>query len=385
MNIALTTNTRIYRIAISIFFFVAGLTFASWASRIPDIKEQLGLSDAGLGIVLFALPVGQLLSLPLSALMIQRFGSKGVLIAMALLYPITLILLGTVTAVWQLAGILLIFGFWANSMNIAMNTQAVELEKFYGRSIMASFHGLWSLAGFTGAIAGSFFVSAGFSPLIHFSVICLISGFLVLASYRYTVPDSPARTNRQRLIVKPGKQIMILGFIAFCCMLCEGAMADWSGVYFQKVVQVPKSSTTLGFVAFTGAMASGRFIGDWLVTKFGIKNILKLSGYIIFAGLSIAVLMPSIYGAITGFLLVGFGVSSVVPIVYGLAGKSSTMSAGAALAAVSTISFVGFLIGPPLIGFIAQLSGLRISFGLISILGLLTVLLATKVKDAGIK
>ena len=383
MNIALTTNTRIYRIAISIFFFVAGLTFASWASRIPDIKNQLGLSDAGLGAVLFALPVGQLLSLPLSAWLIKKFGSRRVLIAMALLYPLTLVWLGTVTAIWELATVLLIFGFWANSMNIAMNTQAVGLEKFYGRSIMASFHGLWSLAGFAGAIVGSLFVSAGFSPVIHFSLICLITAFLVVASYKYTLADAPDKSNSKSLFVKPGKQILILGLIAFCCMLCEGAMADWSGVYFQKVVQVSKSFTTLGFVAFTGSMASGRFVGDWMVTKFGVKRMLQISGYLISAGLLTAVLLPSIAGAITGFLLVGFGVSSVVPIVYGLAGKTTKMSAGAALAAVSTISFVGFLVGPPLIGFVAQLSSLRISFGLISLLGLLTVLLASKVKNAG--
>jgi MFS family permease len=383
MNIALTTNTRIYRIAISIFFFVAGLTFASWASRIPDIKDQLALSDAGLGAVLFALPVGQLLSLPLSAWMIRKFGSRGVLIAMALLYPLTLVWLGTVTAIWELATILLIFGFWANSMNIAMNTQAVGLEKFYGRSIMASFHGLWSLAGFAGAIAGSLFVSAGFSPVIHFSLICLTTAFLVVASYKYTLADVPDKSNSKSLFVKPGKQILILGLIAFCCMLCEGAMADWSGVYFQKVVQVSKSFTTLGFVAFTGSMASGRFVGDWMVTKFGVKRMLQLSGYLISAGLLTAVLLPSMAGAIIGFLLVGFGVSSVVPIVYGLAGKTTKMSAGAALAAVSTISFVGFLVGPPLIGFVAQLASLRISFGMISLLGLFTVLLASKVKNAG--
>ncbi len=381
MNIAISVNTRIYRTAISVFFFVAGLTFASLASRIPDIKNQLGLSDAGLGIVLFAIPVGQLLSLPLSAWLIAKFGSRTLVIAMALLYPLTLVLLAMVTSIWQLVMILFLFGFWANSMNIAMNTQAVGLGRFYGRSIMASFHGLWSLAGFTGALVGSVCVSAGLSPMIHFSIIWMVTALLVIASYKYTLPDSPGNTGTQSMFTKPDKQILILGLIAFCCMLCEGAMADWSGIFFQKVVHTSKANTTIGFVAFTGSMATGRFVGDWLVTKFGVKRMLQLSGYIISAGLFTAVLFPSLIAATIGFLLVGFGVSSVVPIVYGLAGKSANMSAGAALAAVSTISFVGFLIGPPMIGFIAQISSLRISFALIALLGFTTVILARKVKE----
>jgi MFS family permease len=381
MNIAITSNTRIYRIAISVFFFVAGLTFASWASRIPDIKNKLDLSDAGLGAVLFALPVGQILSLPLSAWLITKFGSRTLLIAMAILYPFTLVLLAMVPSVWQLVTILFVFGFWANLMNIAMNTQAIGLEKFYGRSIMASFHGLWSLAGFTGALVGSFCVSSGLTIISHFSIICMVTALLVLASYKYTLPDSPGPASSPAMFTKPNKQILILGLIAFCCMLCEGAMADWSGIFFQKVVRTSKSYTTVGFVAFTGSMATGRFVGDWLVTRFGVKRMLQLSGYIVSAGLLTAVVFPSMIAATAGFLLVGFGVSSVVPIVYGLAGKSTGISAGAALAAVSTISFVGFLIGPPLIGFIAQISSLRVSFALIALLGLCTVLLAGKVKQ----
>lgn len=381
MEIAISTNTRIYRLAISIFFFVAGLTFATWASRIPDIKNELGLSDAGLGVVLFALPVGQLLSLPLTTWMITKFGSRSVVIAMALLYPLTLVFLAMTTSTPQLVCALLVFGFWANAMNISMNTQAVGLEKFYGRSIMASFHGLWSLAGFTGAIIGGLFVSKGISPLYHFSIVCFTTVLLVIAAYKYTLPDS-GNTNQRSFFTRPDKQILMLGLIAFCCMLCEGAMADWSGIYFQKVVDSPKAFTTLGFVAFTGSMAAGRFIGDWLVTKFGVKPILQLSGYIISVGLLTAVLFPSIPGSTLGFLLVGFGVSSVIPIVYGLAGKSTSMSAGAALASVSTISFIGFLIGPPVIGFIAQLSSLRISFTTIALLGFATAFLATKIQTS---
>ena len=157
-------------------------------------------------------------------------------------------------------------------------------------------------------------------------------------------------------------------------------MADWSGVYFKKVVQAPASLTTIGYVAFTGTMALGRFLGDWLVTKLGVKRMLQMSGTIITTGLLIAVLFPYLFTATTGFLLVGFGVSSVVPIVYGSAGKSTTMPASTALAAVSTIGFLGFLIGPPIIGFIAQAINLRWSFTLIALLGFGTSVLAGKVR-----
>jgi len=380
MNTTLTIQPRIYRIAVSGFFFLAGLTFSSWASRIPDIKAALHLTEAGLGAVLFALPVGQLVSLPLSAWVSSRFGTRSVMLLASLLYPVTLLLLASAGSTIQLISALFTFGIWANMINIAMNTQAVGVESLYGRSIMASFHGVWSLAGFTGAVLGTFFVSAGLTPLVHFSIICGIAGMILLTFFKNTLPAETGKEESKPVFVKPDRSILILGLIAFSCMVCEGAMADWSGVYFQKVVESPARLTTIGYVAFTATMATGRFGGDWLVTRFGVKRMLQLSGIILTTGLLVAVMFPNLVSATTGFLLVGFGVSSVVPIVYGLAGKSTTMAASTALAAVSTIGFLGFLIGPPLIGFIAQTAGLRLSFALIAVLGSGTALLAAKIK-----
>lgn len=380
MNTTLVIHPRIYRIAVGAFFFVAGLTFSTWASRIPDIKNALHLSEAALGLVLFALPIGQFISLPLSAWLSSRFGTKSLMLVASVLYALTLVLLATAATIVHLVFALFLFGLWANMINIAMNTQAVGVENLYGRSIMASFHGLWSLAGFTGALLGTFFVSAGLNPLIHFSIICAVTSMIVLVSYKNTLPNETSQQEAKPIFVKPDRGILLLGMIAFSCMVCEGAMADWSGVYFQKVVKTSARFTTLGYVAFTATMAMGRFIGDWLVTKFGVQRMLQLSGSIITTGLLVAVIFPNIASATTGFLLVGFGVSSVVPIVYGLAGKSQTMSASTALAAVSTIGFLGFLIGPPLIGFIAQIVGLRFSFALIAALGFGSTLLAAKIK-----
>ena len=383
MNLSISAGRpRVYRIAVSAFFFISGLTFASWASRIPDIKNQLQLSDARLGAVLFALPTGLMTSLLFAGWLVARFGSRKIMIAAALFYPAILVLLGLSGSVWQLAGVLFLFGLSSNLVNIAMNTQAVDVENMYGRSVMASFHGLWSIAGFTGAAIGTLLVSAGVAPWIHFAIIFVTTSLLAGVFYKYTLPNDTVSAGKQPFFVKPDRYILILGLIAFCSMLCEGAMADWSGVYFQNIVKTPKEWITLGYVAFTASMAAGRFMGDALATRLGTKKVLQLSATLIAAGLFTAILFPYLATAVIGFLLVGLGVSSVVPLVYSLAGKSGTMQPGLALAAVSSISFLGFLIGPPLIGFIAEAAGLRFSFALIAVIGLFPAILASKVRES---
>ena len=370
---------RTYRIAVSVFFFIAGFVFASWASRIPDIKNNLHLSDAGLGSVLLSLPAGLMTGLPLAGFLVSRYGSKKVMITGAILYPGVLLLLGLATTTWQLSAALFMFGFCGNLLNISINTQAVGVEAIYGRSIMASFHGLWSLAGFTGAAASTVMISFRLSPFQHFCIIGVAAAILIFAAHKHALPSDRGNT-KQPIFAKPDKSVLKLGLIAFGSLVCEGTMFDWSGVYFDKVLQVPGSLRTIGYIAFMSSMAGGRFVADLLVTKFGVKLMLQLSGIVITCGLLTAVIFPFIIPATIGFLLVGIGVSSVVPLTYGLAGKSTTMSPGAALAALSTVGFLGFLLGPPLIGFIAQAAGLRWSFTVIAIIGFTTTILATKIK-----
>jgi MFS family permease len=374
------TEARLNRIAVSVFFYVAGLTFASWASRIPDIKIKLGLGDAAFGSVLFALPTGLMVSLPLSGYLVTRFGSKKVVTIAALLYPLVLILLGLAAATWQLAAILFIFGLSANLFNISVNTQAVGVEVKYGRSIMASFHGLWSLAGFCGAATGTLMIFLHVLPAYHFCIIFVGAAALVLVA-RKNAPDKDSGSSaRQKLFTRPDNTILKLGIIAFGSMVSEGAMFDWSGIYFQKVLLVPPNLVSFGFGAFMSTMAGGRFAGDVLITKFGVKRMLQVSGIFIAGGLLTAIIFPYFYSSVFGFLLVGFGVSSVVPMVYGLAGKSTKMPPGVAIASVSSIGFLGFFAGPPLIGFIAQATNLRASFALIALLGFGTTIMATFVK-----
>ncbi len=373
-------SKRAHRWAVAVFFFMAGLCFASWASRIPDIKLKMHLNDAALGGVLLALPVGSMITLLFSGWVISRFGSKKVVSFAAVFYPIVLVIIGASENLYQLVPAVFLFGMIGNLCNISINTQAVGVEKLYNRSIMANFHGIWSLAGFTGAAIGTFLISKELSPFIHFSSIAAFSALVILYMQKFAIEKDDVHTGSS-FFVKPDKMLIQLGVIAFSCMICEGTMFDWSGVYFQNVVKAPKEYTTLGYAAFMGTMAGGRFIGDRLVNAFGKQRILQFSGLIIVSGLLLAVILPGIITATIGFLLVGLGVSSVIPLVYSTAGKSTTMSPGLALTAVSSIGFVGFLLGPPMIGFIAEAFSLRWSFTLIAFLGLGTTFLATKIKS----
>lgn len=377
-----TLSPRIHRWSIGTYFFTAGIIFASWASRIPDFKVALQLNDAALGAILFALPAGSLVSLPISGWLVAKWGSRNVLLLAAIAYPIILALIGITDTALFLTSLLFFFGLFGNMMNISVNTQAVAVEGLYGRSIMASFHGIWSLAGFTGAAVGTLMIGMGFDPTQHFLCITILMITLALLMKFGRMPKD-AVTGDQPLFVMPDQKLLKLGLIAFCCMAAEGTMFDWSGIYFQKIVEAPKGLVTLGYAAFMGTMAMGRFFGDGLVLKFGRKELLQTSGITIAIGLLIAVFFPTLLMATIGFLLVGFGVSSVVPIVYSQAGKSEKMNAGMALAAVSSIGFLGFFIGPPLIGFIAEEFGLQLSFGIIAVLGFGTTILAgiTNFKD----
>jgi hypothetical protein len=275
---------------------------------------------------------------------------------------------------------LFVFGMGGNLLNISMNTQAIGTEALYGRTIMASYHGIWSLAGFSGAAIGTLFIRMGWLPYQHFIVITSLA-FLIVAVTSGQLLSQDAHTGGdQPIFAWPDRSLINLGLIAFCSMICEGAMFDWSGVYFQKVIHPPQGLVAIGYTAFMSTMASGRFLGDWLATKWGIKRILQISGTLTATGLLTAVLFPWLFPALLGFLLVGAGVSSVIPLVYSAAGRSKVLSPGVALAAVSTIGYLGFLFGPPCIGFIAQAFNLRVSLGLIAVLGSMIVVMASRTK-----
>ena len=316
----------------------------------------------------------------MSGWLVAKFGSRIIAVGAALLYALTLPLLGFAQTIPQLMICLFIFGMGGNMLNISINTQAVGTEVIYGRSIMASYHGLWSLAGFSGAAIGTLLIRTGLLPWQHFFIISGIALLIVFVGFKYLLIEDTNRNEQRPIFARPDRSLIYLGLIAFCCMICEGAMFDWSGVYFQKVIQPGKGLVTMGYTAFMSTMATGRFVGDWVATRVGKKRTLQLSGILTAVGLLIAVIFPFFTTAVIGFLFVGAGVSSVVPLVYSTAGKSKILSPGVAIAAVSTIGYLGFLFGPPFIGFIAQASSLRISLGLVAVLGSVIAVIATRNK-----
>lgn len=358
------------RIALGSIFFIAGLCFASWASRIPDIQAKFGFSEAQLGTLLLGLPIGSLAALPLAGWAVYQFGSKKVIIASCIGYMLFLPLIGFSYSILMLIPVVVIFGMIGNLMNISLNTQALALEDSYGRSILASFHGLWSLAGFTGAGIGAAMIYFDILPKFHYLFITSIVLITVLLSQAFLIEEQRGGGGGGLVLRKPDGLLLRIGGIAFLGMLSEGCMFDWSGVYFKKVVEIEPGLVALGYVSFMGAMASARFVTDRIINKIGRLNMLRLSGALIFIGLSFSVALPLPISATIGFLLVGFGVAAIIPISYSTAGRSKQYSPGVALAMVSTISFFGFLLGPPLIGYVAEIFNLKVSFILIAVAGL---------------
>ena len=377
----LNHSTRIHRIAIGVAFFIYGGCFASWASRIPDIKNLLQLSEGQLGIVLFALPIGTLVSLPMSGWVINRLGSKRIVLAAAALYALLLVGIGHWNDMYSLMANLVCFGAAGNLLNIAVNTQAVALGKYYEKPIMGAFHGMWSIAGFVGAGIGALMIDHHIVPFHHFLMVsaAAIAGVIGIAAYLIS-NDQLQQRKKEPLFAMPDKPLAILGAIAFCAMIGEGALYDWCGIYMEQVVQVEKRLVGYGLSAFLFSMAAGRFLSDWTVRRFGAKATLTLSGALSSLGLVLSVAYPHFGVAIFAFLLVGIGSSAIIPLVYSLAGKSGKLSPGAALAAVTTIGFCGFLVGPPLIGFIAEFTGLRAAYAAIAAMGIVIIVLTTKIK-----
>jgi predicted MFS family arabinose efflux permease len=248
-----------------------------------------------------------------------------------------------------------------------MNTQAVSVEAKYGRTIMASFHGLWSVAGFSGAAIGALMISFNIIPFYHFIIVSGIAILILAVVFSYLVPDYSKDRNQGFVFAKPDKSLLLIGIIAFCGMLCEGCMFDWSGVYFQQVVKADSGLVAAGFISFMSTMALGRFFSDKITNNIGGRKMFMISGIMISTGLLLSVLIPTLIFAIIGFFIVGAGVASVIPLTFSYAGKSSKLSTGVA---------IGFLIGPALIGFISEAINLKASFTLVALMGLMITLLA---------
>ncbi len=369
------------RIAVSLFFFSQGLAFSSWASRIPTIKSALGISEGQLGTLLLMMPIGQLCTMALSGKLVAKYGSKNVLKIVVLIYPLILCFIGLAQNFYQLGAVLFLFGVIGNMCNISVNTQGVEVEKIYGKSIMSSFHGAWSIAGFTGALIGLLMMNIHISTFYHFVIIYAIIVLNWFLNKKYLVESLPApKQEKKSIFSKPDITLVQLGVIGFLSMATEGAMFDWSGVYFQNIVKAPQNLVILGYASFMVMMATGRFVGDYFISRFGKQRIMQISGLLMFSGLMLSVFVPQLIVCTLAFMMVGLGVACNVPTVYSVAGKNKKVNPGVALAMVSSISFLGFLMGPPLIGYIAEMFDLRYSYALFACFGLIMVFMVGRMK-----
>ena len=366
------------RIAVSSLFFFMGFIFASWASRIPVFKNQFHLNEAELGTVLFMLPLGSFIALPFAGWSVDRFGSRIMGVISTSAYGLALYALSQSQTSFSLSVLLFIFGFFGDTVNISMNTQALDLQTAYRRPILSSFHALWSLGALSGALLGGWTLKTQIGTEMHFLMVAIAVGVLCFLSWFYLMPHDGSKEKGNKLLALPDRSLLLIGVVCLCCTLCEGAMADWSALYYNEVKVDTTTISTTGFTAYVLMMAMGRFSGDRLVMAMGYRKVLIMDGILVAGGMALALALKQPWLVIAGFGLVGFGVSTVIPIAYTAAAKSETMKASVALAAVSTIGFTGFLIGPPLIGFIAHEIGLRAALALVILLGILIIGLARR-------
>lgn len=370
------------RLAISIYFFLLGFVFSSWASRIPDVKDRFRLSEAELGGVLFMLPLGALAALPLSGWLVHRVGSRLISGLSLIFYGLFLAMIGLSNHLELLSVALFLFGMIGNLGNISMNAQGLAIQHWMGKVILSSLHAMWGLGAFSAAAVSGWMMNLQVADSVHFALIGGLAFIGAVVFYFFLLPDNVAADTSEKVFAWPGKGLMLLGLICFCVTMSEGAMADWSSLYYRQVVNSLHTASTLGYTAFALCMTMGRFAGDRVLQWLSHAQLLRINGFLIFTGICLALVFPVKWVVIAGFALVGFGVSSVFPIVYMLAARSRTMSTSASLAAVSSVGFIGFLIGPPMIGFIAEETGLRLSLWVVALLGLFIVLLTYRLKSS---
>jgi hypothetical protein len=286
-----------------------------------------------------------------------------------ILIAISLFMIGIATSEFVLVASIAVFAFSTRIMSIALNTQAIQLQKRYDRKINGSFHGLWSTGGIVGVGVSTLFVALNVSMVVHFAIISAISLVVTLSAFRGLDGNERATSGNRIAFAKPDPYIVYLGLLVFLASVCEGGMFDWSGIYFRETVGV--DLFTLGYLLFMILMATSRFVSDGLVEQFGMPKVYIMSGSLVCIGIVMAVLLPSFWPSLIGFCLVGFGCASVIPMTFSLAGHSKKYSPGMAISIIATYSIVGMLVGPPVIGYISHALSLRIAFLVFALMGLL--------------
>jgi MFS family permease len=359
------------RLSLGIFFFLSGVNFSSWASRIPTIKAAFDLNEAELGTILLTMPISSLIGLPLSGWIVTKFDSRIPLSVSFLANTIFLSFIGFATTTLTLVLAIFSFALSMRILNIAINTQAITLQKQFNRKINGSFHGLWSTGGIAGVGFTTLLIAFDVPMAQHLLSVSLASALVALLSYRYLLRNDRATTGNKLAFGKPDPYILYLGLLVFCAAICEGGMFDWSGIYFKQEVRV--EIFTSGYLVFMTSMALSRFVSDRIIDTIGMETTYVVSALFIFAGISMAIIFPTFWPAMVGFSLVGFGTASIIPMTYSLAGASKKYSPGVAISLIATFGIVGMLAGPPLIGYLAHAFNLKISFILFALAGIMLI------------
>jgi MFS family permease len=354
--------------------------------RLPAVKEQAGITDGELGVALAVFAVGLFAGTRIVSPLLDRFGTRAVLRGGMPLLGVTLLGPAFAESLSSLAAALFIVGALSGILDVAMNSNAVFVERSYGRPIMSSIHGTWS-AGMLVASGGAAAAAAlDVSLRLHFGLAALAIALVSAPALAHlaTAADAPqerARGARTRgyLLARP---VLLLGVIGFCSFLGEGAAIDWSAVYVDESLDASRGAAALAFVAFSVGITASRFLVDRIAARLGPVAVVRWGATLAAAGLALGLAVPATGAAIAGFALLGAGLAPVVPTVFSAAGNMRACSGRSALAAVVTISYLGSILGPALIGFVTSLVGLRAALGIPVLLALVAAALAAQVASA---
>jgi MFS family permease len=360
-----------HRIFLSIFFFMSGFSFTTWTSRIPTIKMAFNLNEAELGTILLAMPIGSLIGLPISGWLVSRYNSRVPLAVGYGLNALALAMIGFTQNVISLVVALVLFSFTSRIFNISVNTQVLTLQKQFDKKIIGSFHGFWSTGGIGGVAFSTLLLTYNVTLQMHLFLVAVIGLLIACYSYQYLLKGDRSESGNKLILGKPDPYILYLGVVVFFAAICEGGMFDWSGIYFQEVLHV--KIFTYGYLIFMTFMAASRFLSDLIITRIGMPATFLMSALLIVLGISLAIIFPQFWTAMTGFSLVGFGTAAVVPMSYTLAGGSRKYSPGMAVSIIATYAITGMLLGPPIIGYLAHAFGLRVAFIIFGISGLMLI------------
>jgi MFS family permease len=350
--------------ALAMLFLVDGAGFGTWAAHVPVFKQFLHLENGSLTLVLISLIIGALLTMPLTGQLIARYGSRHVIRIVSIGYVLMIALLAQASSFLLLVLFAGLFGAAKGAFDVSVNAQAIAVEKHYRQSSMSFFQGCWSAGGLLGAGVAGLMLQHHGTVRVDLS---LTAGLLILCTF-LMLPLLVNETVKPRTSVKfvwPDTALLRIAVLAFFGLLAEGAIADWASVYLHSNVGVTLPLAAAGYAAYAIAMAAARFSGDWLAERFSGKNILHGSGLLIATGLGCTLLSHSWWPAIVGLMLAGIGIANIVPVIWGVAGRDTRMGAGPAISAMTTIGYCGFLTGPPVIGSLAVLMGLRQAMGVI--------------------